>query len=82
MDDPKLKEFEELMDNLNESSFPMGIPDFFPWLKHLPTFVQNRLFHVDLMQYFKDKFLDYFFVSNIYEILQHMTVYDLFYLKI
>lgn len=63
MEDEKLKEFEKLMQDFNTASFPLGFLDFFSWMKKLPNSVKVYLFHTDVLEHFKEKFLDFFYVS-------------------
>ncbi|XP_047471897.1 cytochrome P450 2L1-like [Penaeus chinensis] len=72
VDDPKLKEFVELMDEFNDYSQYNAILDLFPWLKIIPDFIKNRLFSLDKMNSADKKFMDYF-----YEVIEeHKTSLD------
>lgn len=60
MDDKRMKEFDKLLEDLNAATFALGVRDFFPGLKYLPKFVQNRVFGLDRLEEFKEKFFIYF----------------------
>lgn len=64
MDDKRMKEFDKLLEDLNAATFALGVRDFFPGLKYLPKFVQNRVFGLDRLEEFKEKFFIYFDVSS------------------
>nr|XP_027230053.1 uncharacterized protein LOC113821725 [Penaeus vannamei] len=58
--DEKLIEFERIIKELNDVTFWIGIPDFFPWLKYLPKVLQNKLFSLDVNKLLKEKFFVFF----------------------
>ncbi|XP_047472192.1 cytochrome P450 2L1-like [Penaeus chinensis] len=60
IEDEKLKEFEHTINQLNEATFRLGIPDFFPWLRYLPRFLLNKLFFLERNDIIKEKFFVFF----------------------
>ncbi|XP_050734557.1 cytochrome P450 2L1-like isoform X1 [Eriocheir sinensis] len=62
IEDPKMQEFEKLMEETMSSQDRMSIQDFLPWLRYLmPSSVFKRLIKYNTMIHTKDKFLTYFF---------------------
>lgn len=61
VDDPKLKEFMQLMDDFGEMTYYSTFLDIFPWLRNIPGFLKNRLFALDQVEITDQKFMNYFY---------------------
>ncbi|XP_050734563.1 cytochrome P450 2L1-like [Eriocheir sinensis] len=62
IEDPKMQEFEKLMDEILSNQDRASIQDFLPWLRYImPSSVFKRLSKYDSTVYSKNKFLTYFF---------------------
>ncbi|KAG0711433.1 Cytochrome P450 2L1 [Chionoecetes opilio] len=64
VEDPKLKEFEDLTKAVLDSEASLAIQDFLPWLRYLmPTFLFKRLVKQDVLDVTKKRFCEFFYVS-------------------
>ncbi|XP_042882010.1 cytochrome P450 2L1-like [Penaeus japonicus] len=59
MDDPKISKLGQLFNDLNDAALRLHLLDFFPWLKRLPEPIRRRHFHLDVLEEFKDTFLQF-----------------------
>lgn len=66
MDDPRAREFKNILDELFESEARSMIVDLMPWLSSiLPEKLINWIVKMDIMDYTKEKFLAYFKVWHV-----------------
>lgn len=65
MDDPKVKEFQELLDTLIAVLNRVAALDFLPWMnKILPASLVSPICRLDALDNFKEKMYIYFKVSK------------------
>ncbi|KAG0723149.1 Farnesoate epoxidase [Chionoecetes opilio] len=62
VEDPKLKEFDDLTKAVLDSEANIAIQDFLPWLRYLmPTFLFKRLVKQDALDLKKKRFCEFFY---------------------